>query len=200
MAFDLPIDDVTSYVEELLVQIGEDCVVDGVPTKIMISDLQKAYSNIDENSKQAVVSKKIPINKGSTIQFTSGKTALVYTIPNDDIVSLSMTVLMCNANVEVFRYGQIFDEDPTSSTFGDMLNDGETSKGIVIGFIERLTAREKQYDVGLLHESVLRFISDVDSDIQLEDIVVFKNKKYRVVDIDDITEGLHVVQLASVRS
>ncbi|MGE6227629.1 hypothetical protein [Paenibacillus chitinolyticus] len=200
MAFDLPIDDVTSYVEELLVQIGKVCTIDGVATKIMISDLQRAFSNIDENSKQAVVSKKIAVDKGSIINFADGTVGLAYTIPNDDIVSLSMKILMCNANVEILRYEEVFDEDPASSTFGDILNEGEISKGFVNGFIERLTAREKQYDVGLLHESVLRFISDISANIQMDDIVVFKKKKYRVIDIDEITEGLCVIQLASVRS
>lgn len=200
MAFDLPIDDVTGYVEDLLLQIGADCTVDGVSTKIMISDLQRAYSNIDENSKQAVLSKKIVVDKGSVVNFTDGRNALVYTIPNDDMVSYSMNILMCNSTIEVFRYAEVYDEDKTSKTFGDIVSSGEMSQGFVIGFIERLTAREKQYDVGLLHESVLRFISVVGSDLKMEDIVVFKTKKYRVVDIDDITEGLHVVQLASVRS
>lgn len=199
MAFDLPIKDVTQYVEELLVQIGEDCTVDGVPTKVMISDLQRTYNNIQENSKQAVVSNKISIDKGSIINFSDGRTGLVYTIPNNDIVSLSMTILMCNATVEVFRFEETYDNDPSSKTFGDIVSDGEESKGLVVGFIERLTAREKQYDVGLLHESILRFITSVGVDVQMEDHIVFKGKRYRVVDIDDITEGLHVVQLASVR-
>jgi uncharacterized protein YkvS len=191
---DLPISEVTGYLEGLLNELGDECVIDDLyETKIMISDLQRAFNNLQENSKQAVISKSIPVDRGSIIRFKDGRTAIVHTIPNNDIVSYSCKILMCNGTVKVYGYNEQYAPN------GDVISKGEYEKSQVMGFIERLTAREKQFDGGLLHESILRFTTYVDADIDLDDIVSYKGKKYRVIDIDDITDGLWVVQLATVR-
>lgn len=194
--FDLPINDVQVFVKELIDQIGEDCTVDGVTTKTMVSDLPRAYNNLQENTKMCVLLKGITVKRGSKISLlTDGRVGIVYSMPNDDIVSLSMKILMCNAKADIFRIEEVYDNNT-----GDITSSGENLKANIDCFIERLTAMEKQYDVGLLHESILRMVTYVGTDILLEDTVKYKGKRYRVVDIDDITEGLLVIQLASVRS
>lgn len=193
MAFDLPIDDVKVYIEDLLAQMGSSCTIDGVSTKIMISDLERAFNNIQENSKQAVISKDVAIVRGSKVNFTDGRKAICYTIPNDDIVSYSAKILMCNSTVDIYEYLEQYAPN------GDVTDIQENIRATLDGFIERLTAKEKQFDVGLLHEAILRFTTYVDSDIKMDDIVFFKNEKYRVIDIDPIVEGLLIAQLASIR-
>ncbi len=195
MALELPTEEVKIYIEEALEQFGILCTVDKTQsTKIMISDLLRSYSNIMENQKQAVVSKDITVIRGSEIEFFDGRMAIVFSIPNDDLVSLSMKILMCNAKLTVADTVDDYNDD------GDIIGRHSETRTILSGFIERLTAKEKQFDVGLLHDAVLRFVTYVDADIGLDDGVEFKTKKYRVIDIDDITEGLLVVQLASVRA
>jgi hypothetical protein len=161
----------------------------------MLSDLERTYSNLQENMKQAVVPHDIAVGRGSKIEFLStGKLGIVYNSPNDDLVSTSLRILICNTKVSVMEFNEIYDDDN-----GDITFSGYVEKATLDGFIERLSAQEKQYDVGLLHEAILRFVTYVDTDITLEDRVQFKAKQYRVVDIDEITEGLRVIQLAYER-
>lgn len=197
--FDLPIDEVKNTLKDLMTQIGEEVLVDSVTTKIQLADLEKIYSNLQQNMKRTVFLYDTIVSRGSRIDFKDGRVAIVYNTPNDDIVSKSAQILICNSKPEVFRFGEVYDTDPTSKTFGDIKSQGLTSKGKADGFIERLTAKEKQYDVGLLHDAILRFITFIGTDIMLGDILRYNNKKYKVIDIDDITQGILVVQLANVR-
>lgn len=198
--FDLPIDEVKGYINDLMDQIGEDVVIDyTINTKVMIADLEKIYSNLQQNMKQLVLLYDVVINRGSRVDFADGKIGIVYIVPNDDIVSKSTQIVLCNCDSEVLTYGETYNTDPNSKTFGDVLTRGLIHKSYIDGFIERLSAKEKQFDVGLLHDSVLRLITFQNAQIALEDILIYRNKNYKIIDIDDITEGILVVQLATVR-
>lgn len=199
-AFDLPINEVTGYVDDLMAQIGENVMIDGVSSKVMIADLERVYSNMHQNMKRTVFLLNTKVRRGSKVEFEDGKTAIVYTEPNNDIVSKSAEILLCNSQISFYKYGEVYDTDPTSPSYGDIVSKGLNLKGEYFGFIERLTAKEKQFDVGLLHDAILRFVTFRNSDIELDDIAIYKNKKYRVIDVDDITEGILVIQLANVRS
>lgn len=199
-AFDLPIEEIKVYIDELMEQIGENITVDGVPTKAMLADLERAYSNLEQNMKRMVFLYDTKIKRGSKIIFNQDKIGIVYTVPNDDIVSLSADVVICNARPEVLRYEEVFDTNPNSPTYGDILSKSTVSKGYFDGFIERLTYREKQMDVGLLHDAILRFVTFQGVDIQLGDTFIYKGKKYRVIDLDDITDGILIIQLENLRS
>ena len=197
--FDLPIEEIKGYISDLMVQIGEDVTIDGIPSKAMLADVERIYSNLEQNMKQIVLLYETEVERGSIIIFDEGKVAIVYTVPNDDIVSLSAKIVVCNSKPTVWRYEETFDEDPSSTKFGDIKTKGLVIKGSHDGFIERLTAREKQMDVGLLHDAILRFITVTSADIVLGDTVKYKNKQYKVIDADDITDGILVIQLANVR-
>lgn len=198
--FDLPTDEVKGYVKSLMEQIGESVVIDDtISTKIMIADLERVYDNLQQNMKRTVFKHDVVVSRGSRIHFNDGRIAIVYTVPNDDIVSKSAQILLCNSKVEVLTYGEVYDTDPNSKTFGDIISKGLVHKEFCDGFIERLTAKEKQFDVGLLHDAILRFVTFQNANIDFEDIIIYKNKHYRVIDVDDITDGILVVQLATVR-
>lgn len=198
-AFDLPINEVKGYVSDLMVQIGENVTVDGVSTKIMIADLERIYSNLQQNMKNTVFLYDTTVTRGSRVNFEDGKVAIVYNNPNDDIVSKSAQILICNSSPEIYRYGEVYDTNRKSPTYGDIISKGLSLRGTAYGFIERLTAKEKQFDVGLLHDAILRFVTFKSTDTDLGDIFKYKGKQYRVIDVDDITEGILVIQLASVR-
>lgn len=199
-AFDLPIGEVKGYITDLMEQIGEVCVIDTqAPTKVMIADLDKIYSNLQQNMKKTVFLHDTVVERGSRVEFTDGRKAIVYTVPNDDIVSKSAQILLCNCSPEILSYGEVYDTNPSSKTFGDVISKGLVHKAVADGFIERLSAKEKQFDVGLLHDAILRLVTFQGTNVALEDILIYKDKHYRVIDVDDITEGILVVQLATVR-
>jgi hypothetical protein len=200
MAFELPTDEVKGYISELMGQIGEAVTIDGVDSLVMIADLERIYNNMQQSMKRTVFIYESVVSRGSRVVFTnSGDVAIVYSTPNDDIVNKSANILMCNCSLDILSNQEVYDTDPTSSTFGDIITSGEVSKGVIDGFIERLSAREKQYDVGLFHDAILRFVTFTDSDIELGDVTNFKGKKYRVIDVDDITDGIRTVQLENLR-
>jgi hypothetical protein len=190
---DLPINEVTGYLEGLLNQLGDECTIDGVQTKIMISDLIRIYDYIQENQKQAVVSKTITIKRGSKVLFHDGRKAMAYTIPNDDIVSYSTKLLMFNASLVIKN------NEPTYNDDGDIISLDDSDRAVIDGFIERVTYNDKQFDVGVLPQIILRFTTYPDSQIKLNDNVMYKGKKYKVLDVNDVTEGLLVIELGDVK-
>lgn len=198
--FDLPTDEVKGYINDLMEQIGDEVVIDYTQTtKVMIADLERVYDNLQQNMKRTVLRQDINIKRGSRLDFKDGRIGIVFTSPNDDIVSLSAQILVCNSKPEILSYGELYDNDPKSKTYGDTIDKGLVHKCFADGFIERIDAKENQYDVGILHDAVLRFITFQGTDVALEDILIYHNKNYRVIDIDDITDGILVIQLASVR-
>jgi len=193
MPLDLPIDDVKVYVNDLLDQIGKSCTIDGISTKIMLSDLEYTRSFLEENMKQAVIPQGVSVHRGSKVLITdSGLTGIVYTNPNDDLVSLSVRLLICNSSIQVKTYVKVYDKDT-----GDLTGNTSSLSTAITGFIERVSATEKQYDMGLLHETVLRFITFAGASIKMDDSVQFNNKNYKVIDINELTDGLLMVQLAN---
>ncbi len=203
-AFDLPIDEVKGYVSDMMSQMGQNATVDIVPSKVMVADLERAYSNLQQSMKRIIFLYDTVVKRGSRIEFVDEverNIAIVFTNPNDDIVNKSAKILICNSKPKFTRKTETYITDPISPNFGDIItNTGTPRIQYFDGFIERLSAKEKQYDVGLLHDAILRFITFEGSDIQLDDIVEFRNKSYRVIDVDDITEGILVIQLANVRT
>jgi hypothetical protein len=193
MALDLPISDVSTYVEELLDQIGQDCTINGVATKIMISDIQKPFGDVQE--KQAVVSHSVVVSQGTIINFSSGLTGIVYSHPTDDMVSFSMKVVVLNATVHRTRVGEpVLDENT-----GDILTEGVTDSVDILGYAQRVSSMLREAGMGLMQECVVALITPSDVDILMDDNINFKGKDYTVIDVDDITDGIYVIQLATVR-
>lgn len=192
MPLDLPISDVKVYVEDAINQLGIVCTVDGVPTKIMVSDTTDSTNTMKEFIKLAVVSKDIDIKKGSAVIFADGRKAIVLTMPNDDMVSYSMRLLMCNSTVAIYNNVTLYDD------VGDILEEVKFYKPELQGYIERITAREKILDLGIMNEAILKYITYTNADVVLYDYIEYKNKTYRVIDIDDVTDGILVLQLESV--
>lgn len=193
-SIDLPLAEITSYMEGLLESLGVDCTIDGVSTKILISDIKDNLDAFSSNSKQIVISKTITVQKGSLVELHTGTNGIIYTAISDDMVSNSAKMLICNAVINVLSH------ETTYQTNGDISSDEETISCVLLGFIERVSAREKQMDIGLLYDTTLRLITFSDAEIVMDDIVDYKEKKYKVIDIDNITEGLLIIQLASIRT
>lgn len=198
-SFDLPINEVSGYVEDLLTQMGERVEVDGFPTTIMTADLQRTYYKMEESMKDTVFLHNLNVSRGSKVVFEDGSVAIVFTVPNDDLVSKSGRILFCNSQVEFGKFTEIYDDDPTSKTYGDIISRGFVADRTYDGYIERVTAREKQYDFGLLHETTIKFVTFGNANINYDDIAVFRGREYKIVDIDDIAKGILTVQLASVQ-
>lgn len=188
MALDLPISDVKEYVESFMQQIGIDCTIDGIPTKVMLSDVS-TYYNLHENMKQAVLLRDIPVRRGSKI-ITQNGVSLVYTMPNDDLVSWSVKILMCNATLELIRQDIVYDEDT-----GDIISDSGSSANMIDGFIERAGALDKIYDLGIINEYAMKLTICSDTDVCVNDRIRYRNRLYRVIDINDMTGGLLLLLL-----
>lgn len=191
IVIELPIEEVTGYLEGLLIGLGTDCTIAGQSTKVMMSDLTKTYNNIEQNSKQVVVSKAVNVKRGDKVEFPDGRTAIVYTIPNDDVVSYSLRFLMCNSYMTFKRKGKdVYDENT-----GDLLVQDAPVEVSVHGFIEILSASSQEYDMGKSIKSNLRFTTFPDASIKVGDIALFEGREYDVYHIDDITEGRIVVSM-----
>jgi len=194
MALELPIADITQTLNEALDGFGTACTIDGVATNILISDEMPTNNFLKDASKLCVVKKAIAIQRGSKVIFTEdNKKGIVYTIPNNDMVAWSIRMLICNAVMITYEQVDTYDENT-----GDLLSSGEIPDSMIDGYVERLNATEKLLDVGLLHEAEIRFTTYDDVSLALEDVVNIKNKKYKIIDVNDMTDGLLVMQLESV--
>lgn len=185
IVIELPIDEVTGYLEGLLIGLGTECTINEIPTRVMMSDLTKTYNNIEQNSKQVVVSKSVNVKRGDPVAFPDGRTAIVYTMPNDDVVSYSVRFLMCNSLVRFTRKGNdIYDEET-----GDLLVDATENEVLTDGFIEIMNSTSQEYDMGRTTRGNVRFTTYPDMDIKVGDVAHYEGKMYDVYHIDDITEG-----------
>lgn len=202
MTLDLPIEEMKEYVNSILDQIGEEVTVNinGKTLKIMIADLAKVYNNLDQNTKRVVLPHQSKIKRGDRIEFQDGRVGIVYTVPDDAVVSDYFEMVMCNAKIDVYFRGVEYDADPDSLTFGDVIKEGDILRGQYEGFIERIGHRERNEDAGIFQDSILRFVTFYYPEISVEDIFYYRGKKYRVIDIDNITEGTLIIQLANLRA
>lgn len=205
--FELPIDDVKGYVNDLMIhQIGSKVLVDGQTEFLMLSDLEKIYTNLQSNMKNAVFLHTSVARRGSRIEFKNGAVAIVYTNPNDDLVSLSAKIVICNAKLTIYRPERAYDEDPNSPTYGDETERLMAKQAGLDVFIERINGEMRHRDVGLLHDTIMQcvtFQKDVYPDdgegILVGDIIDYKGKYYEISDIDMITSGVTTLQMRSTR-
>lgn len=192
MALDLPISDIMVYVNDALQQFGSKCQIDGSATYIMMSNIDK--QNTNDNLKQAVISKNISVKKGSKIVFDDGKVAIVYTVPNDDMVSYSSQLLMCNGKIQLLEENTVYDENT-----GKIISKSLDVKKELDGYIERESYDEKNIDLGLSQEERLKFVTFIDNDVKINDLVLFKDKKYKVIDIDNVVDGLLIIRIGGIK-
>lgn len=209
--FELPIEDVKGYVNDLMInQIGTKVDIDGHTEFLMLADLEKIYTNLQSNMKNAVFLHTSVARRGSRVVFQNGSVAIVYTNPNDDIVSLSAKIVICNAKLAIYRPSKSFDEDPHSPTYGDEVERLMVKKAGIDVFIERINGEMRHRDIGLLHDTVMQcvaFQKDVlpeddasdDEGILVGDIVEYKGKYYEISDVDIITSGVTTLQMRSTR-
>lgn len=199
--FDLPLDDIQTYVNDLLInQIGTKVFVDGQPEFIITSDLKKIYSNIQSNMKDATFLHTSVAKRGSIVEFPNGSKAIVYSIPNDDIVINSARIVIFNNHIDFFRPRVEYDEDPHSPTYGDVTEILFMIEQSVPVFIEKIGVDFRNQDVGLLHDTVYRVIgaqSQVNS--KVGDVVMVEDKYYEISDIDTLTSGVCTIQLRTTR-
>lgn len=185
IVIELPIDEVTGYLEGLLIGLGVDCVINGIPSKVMMSDLTKTYNNLEQNSKQVVVSKSVNINRGDKVVFPDGRTAIVFTMPNDDVVSYSVRFLMCNSVIKFTRKGKdVYDENT-----GDLLINDTEAEVVTDGFVEIINSTAQEFDMGRTTRGTVKFTTYPDIAIKAGDVAHYDGKMYDVYHIDDITEG-----------
>lgn len=199
--FDLPLDDIQTYVNDLLInQIGTKVFVDGQPEFIITSDLKKIYSNIQSNMKDATFLHTSVVKRGSIIEFPNGSQAIVYSVPNDDIVINSARIVIYNNHVDFFRPRVEYDENPKSPTYGDVTEILFMIEKSIPVFIEKIGADFRNQDVGLLHDTVYRVIgSQSQIDTKIGDVVMVEGGYYEISDIDTLTSGVCTIQLRTTR-
>lgn len=199
--FDLPLDDIKTYVNDLLInQIGTRVLVDGQPEFIITSDLKKIYSNIQSNMKEATFLHTSVAKRGSIVEFLNGTQAIVYNIPNDDIVILSARIVVFNNHIDFFRPRVEYDENPKSSTYGDVKEILFMREQSVPVFIEKIGVDFRNQDVGLLHDTVYRVIGSQSLiDTKVGDVVMVEGRYYEISDVDTLTSGVCNIQLRTTR-
>lgn len=199
--FDLPLDDIKTYVNDLLInQIGTRVLVDGQPEFIITSDLKKIYSNIQSNMKEATFLHTSVAKRGSIVEFLNGTQAIVYNIPNDDIVILSARIVVFNNRIDFFRPRVEYDENPKSSTYGDVKEILFMREQSVPVFIEKIGVDFRNQDVGLLHDTVYRVIGSQSLiDTKVGDVVMVEGRYYEISDVDTLTSGVCNIQLRTTR-
>lgn len=199
--FDLPLDDIKTYVNDLLInQIGTRVLVDGQPEFIITSDLKKIYSNIQSNMKEATFLHTSVAKRGSIVEFLNGTQAIVYNIPNDDIVILSARIIIFNNHIDFFRPRVEYDENPKSSTYGDVKEILFMREQSVPVFIEKIGVDFRNQDVGLLHDTVYRVIGSQSLiDTKVGDVVMVEGRYYEISDVDTLTSGVCNIQLRTTR-
>lgn len=199
--FDLPLDDIKTYVNDLLInQIGTRVLVDGQPEFIITSDLKKIYSNIQSNMKEATFLHTSVAKRGSIVEFLNGTQAIVYNIPNDDIVILSARIVVFNNHIDFFRPRVEHDENPKSSTYGDVKEILFMREQSVPVFIEKIGVDFRNQDVGLLHDTVYRVIGSQSLiDTKVGDVVMVEGRYYEISDVDTLTSGVCNIQLRTTR-
>lgn len=199
--FDLPLDDIKEYVNDLLInQIGTRVFVDGQPEFIITSDLKKIYSNIQSNMKEATFLHTSVAERGSIVEFPNGSQAIVYNIPNDDIVINSARIVVFNNKIDFFRPRVEYDEDANSPTYGDVTEMLFMIEKSIPVFIEKIGADFRNQDVGLLHDTVYRVIgSQKQIETRVGDVVMVEGKYYEISDVDTLTKGVCTMQLRTTR-
>lgn len=199
--FDLPLDDIKDYVNDLMInQIGTRVLVDGQPEFVITSDLKKIYSNIQSNMKEATFLHTTVAKRGSIIEFPNGSKAIVYNIPNDDIVINSARIVIFNNNIDFFRPRVEYDETPNSPTYGDVKEILFMIEQSVPVFIEKIGVDFRNQDVGLLHDTVYRVIGSQNQiDTKVGDVVMVEGGYYEISDVDTLTSGVCTIQLRTTR-
>ena len=199
--FDLPLDEIKNYVNDLMInQIGTKVFVDNNPEFIITSDLKRVYTNIQSNMKEATFLHSTCAKRGSIIEFPNKSKAIVYDIPNDDIVMFSAKIVIFNSELNFYRPFEEYDEDTKSKTYGDMVKFMLLLDKKIPVFIERIDGQIRNDDVGILHDSVYRVIgSDSMINANVEDVVTINGKYYEISDIDKLTSGICVLQLRTTR-
>lgn len=199
--FDLPLDDIKDYVNDLMInQIGTRVLVDGQPEFVITSDLKKIYSNIQNNMKEATFLHTTVAKRGSIIEFPNGSKAIVYNIPNDDIVINSARIVIFNNNIDFFRPRVEYDENPNSPTYGDVKEILFMIEQSVPVFIEKIGVDFRNQDVGLLHDTVYRVIGSQNQiDTKVGDVVMVEGGYYEISDVDTLTSGVCTIQLRTTR-
>jgi len=199
--FDLPLDDIKDYVNDLMInQIGTRVLVDGQPEFVITSDLKKIYSNIQSNMKEATFLHTTVAKRGSIIEFPNGSKAIVYNIPNDDIVINSARIVIFNNHIDLFRPRVEYDENPNSPTYGDVKEMLFMIEQSVPVFIEKIGVDFRNQDVGLLHDTVYRVIGSQNQiDTKVGDVVTVEGGYYEISDVDTLTSGVCTIQLRTTR-
>lgn len=199
--FDLPLEDIKDYVNDLMInQIGTRVFIDGQPEFIITSDLKKIYSNIQSNMKEATFLHTTIAERGSIVEFPNGSQAIVYNIPNDDIVINSARIVIFNNHIDFFRPRVEYDEDPHSPTYGDVKEMLFMIEQSVPVFIEKIGVDFRNQDVGLLHDTVYRVVgSQKQIQTRVGDVVRVEGSYYEVSDVDTLTKGVCNIQLRTTR-
>lgn len=205
-SFDLPIEDYRLEVADLMInKVGVKVKIDGSTEHIMLSDLDRVYTNIQGNMKD--VSYLYPSNarRGSRIDFANGAVGLVWSIPDDDIVSKSSKALILNNRVSFYRTFSGYDEDPDSPTYGDSIDNMLLDVKQIDCFVERVDGEIRAHDVGILYDTVIRmytFQSEVtkNPEIRVGDVAKVLGKYFDVNDVDNLTSGITKIQLANSRT
>lgn len=200
-SFDLPINDITTLVNDLFInQIGIKVLVDGEVEFIMTSDLKKRYSNLQNNMKDATFLHSTVAKRGSIVTFPNNTKAIVYDIPNDDIATYSGRIVIFNNNLDFFHPTVEYDENPKSKTYGDELHFMLVLNKSIPVFIEKIDGSLRNQDVGLLHDSIYRVIGSQELiTANVEDVVMINDKYYEISDVDKLTSGIAILQLRTTR-
>lgn len=202
-SFDLPIDDFTLMVNDLMInQLGTKVLVDGQEEYVLISDLEKIFSNLQSNMKNCTFLHSTKAKRGSRIDFESGASAVVYTIPDDGYISYSGKLVIFNSKLYFYDIESVTDEDPNSPTYGDFTQPRKILRQTLDCFIEKADGQVRHQDVGILQDTTLRVIGiqdEVDK-IEVGDLVAFQDKYYEVNDFDLITSGIITIQLRNTRN
>ncbi|MBU5669655.1 hypothetical protein KQI68_07350 [Peptoniphilus sp. MSJ-1] len=199
--FDLPLDDIKTYVDDLLIhQIGTKVLVDGNPEFVITSDLKKVYTNIQGHMKDATFLHTTAAKRGSIVEFPNGSLAIVYTIPNDDIVIKSARIVIFNNYIDFFSPRVEYDEDPNSPTYGDVKEFLVITEKRMPVYIEKTGIEYRNQDVGLLHDTVYRLVgSQKDMTAKIGDVVLVEGGYYEISDKDTLTSGICNMQLRTTR-
>jgi hypothetical protein len=193
------IDKINSDLQALVTKHGKFCTVDGIADTCIIPWRNRVGVQ-DDFVYNGIFSKESSVANGSLI--IADEPSYLVTFADKDVASdIYCSMVKCNSDIDVYRYGQRIDDvgDPAGEPEFILLVSG------VIAYAEYVTASLRQQDIGLLATTeyilVVQKTVDIkkpnDPSLYRPDRVVLNGRNYQVDVVDDMKfPNLYHVQLS----
>lgn len=177
--------------------VSTKCILDDTyETVTLYKDYDNPTNTLLENCKTASFSLSAPIKRGTHVKimpsYADEQEGICYSIPNVDPVSYIVTLLMYNVVITRVRRTKTYD------IYGNVTAIKEDSLENIPLYIQRVSYNERRVDTGIKKEITLKLVVHNSVDINVGDIIISKDGKYIVDDIDDILKEDMVVAYLSI--